>query len=77
MATGTANYEFKSDFARRNQAIGRAEGEAESVLKVLDARKVPLSGEVRDRILECRDKEQLDEWLVRAITADIVEELFD
>ncbi|TYK48958.1 hypothetical protein [Actinomadura decatromicini] len=73
VATGIADYEFKSDFARRNQAIG----EAESVVKVLDARKVPLSKEVRDRILECRDKEQLDEWLVRAAMAETVDELFD
>ncbi|TYB46878.1 hypothetical protein [Actinomadura chibensis] len=73
MSTGSTEYKFKSEIFLRHQAIG----EAEAVLKVLATRQVPVSDEVRERILECRDREQLDEWLSRAVTAETVDELFD
>jgi hypothetical protein len=47
----------------------RNEGEAQSVLKVLATRGVPVSEELRDRILACRDSATLDRWLSSALTA--------
>lgn len=87
--TGTAEYKFKSDFALRNQAIGeakgkakgkaegKAEGEAVLLLTVLKARRICVSDEVRDRVMACKDEQQLIEWATRAVTAESADELFD
>ncbi|MGI5203549.1 hypothetical protein ACQEU6_18495 [Spirillospora sp. CA-108201] len=72
-----ADYEFKSDLFLRSQARGEVMGEAKSVLKVLDARGLSVSDEMRERILACTDQEQLDQWLVRAATAERADHLFD
>ncbi|WP_329094283.1 hypothetical protein OG979_07805 [Actinomadura citrea] len=74
--TGIVDYEFKSDLFLRSQAKGKVRGEAESVLKVLDARGLSVSDEVRKQVLACTDQEQLDQWLVRAITVEHVDQLF-
>jgi len=70
-------YVFQSDVARLNQARGKAEGKAEDVLRVLAARNVAVTDEQRDRILACRDLEQLERWLVRAVTATSATDVFD
>ena len=77
-------YVFKSDLAVLNQAKGRAEGEAEGeakgraegVLRVLDARGVPVSDRQRARILACRDLSRLDRFLDQAAIATKASELF-
>jgi hypothetical protein len=78
--TGVAGYKYKSSPFRRTHAEGKAEGEvsgeAKSVLKVLDARGLSVSDEVREQILACADQDQLDQWLVRAATAESVDHLF-
>ena len=74
MASG--NYEFQSDFAKKHQAKGRAEGQAESLLAVLDARGLRASDEARARILGCTDAALLDAWLRRAVVIASVDELF-
>jgi hypothetical protein len=74
MAGGT--YEFQSDFAKKHQAKGRAEGRAEAVLDVLEARGVRVSDEARARILACTDAAQLAGWVRKAITVTSVDELF-
>jgi hypothetical protein len=74
MATGT--YEFQSDFAKKHQAKGRAEGLAEAILDVLDARGLAVSGEVRDRIVACTDAAQLATWHRKAVTAATVDQIF-
>ncbi|MFD0898784.1 hypothetical protein [Actinomadura sediminis] len=71
------DYELQSDFARRYEAKGEAKGEIKALLLVLEARKVCVSKEARGRIVECGDREQLEEWLRRAATVTSVEELFD
>ncbi|MGE3284873.1 MAG: hypothetical protein AB7J32_02075 [Pseudonocardia sp.] len=81
---GTSEYEYQSDFVRRFVFQGRVEGRvegqvearAQDVLAVLDARGVDVPPDVRDRILACTELEQLDTWLRRAATADVVDELF-
>ncbi|WP_046468322.1 hypothetical protein [Allosalinactinospora lopnorensis] len=75
MATGT--YEYRSDFARKYYGQGMAEGEAKGVVAVLAARGIPVSKEVRERILTCTDLDQVDTWLQRALTAKTVDDLFD
>lgn len=80
----TSTYEFQSDFARRYFSAGRVEGEAEgeargearAVLAVLDARGIEVPEVTRQRIRECTDLAQLDDWVRRAATASSVDELF-
>jgi hypothetical protein len=78
-------YQWQSDFAlkhiaegeARGRAEGKAEAKAEAILSVLQEREVRVSDETRDRIMGCTDPEQLQLWLVRAVTAESAEELFD
>jgi hypothetical protein len=84
----TATYEYQSEFARRyvaegeavgraeGQTVGRAEGEARAVLAVLEARGIGVTDEVRARITGCRDLDQLDGWVRRAVTVDSAHDLF-
>jgi flagellar biosynthesis/type III secretory pathway protein FliH len=57
------------------EARGKAEGKAEALFEVLAARGLDISEGARQRILACRDKEQLGAWLRSALTACSVEEL--
>jgi predicted transposase YdaD len=54
---------------RRGLARGRAEGRAEDVLRILDARGMAVTDEVRQRILTCTDIATLDRWFDRALKA--------
>ncbi|MGH3426125.1 MAG: hypothetical protein ACRDQZ_00875, partial [Mycobacteriales bacterium] len=73
-------HEYQSDFARRyffqGEAKGEAQGEARAVLGVLDARGVDVPADARIRITECRDLDQLDIWVRRAVTANSIQDLF-
>ncbi|MFF4241088.1 hypothetical protein ACFYYL_34890 [Actinomadura geliboluensis] len=77
-------YEWKSDFAKKHRAEGRAEGLAEAraegaaraVLIVLEARGITVSGETRQRITSCMDTDQLECWAKRAALVDKAEDLF-
>ncbi|MGV9781287.1 hypothetical protein [Nocardia farcinica] len=79
MSTGLRDYNFTSDFARKyfaeGEAQGEAIGEAKSVLTVLDARGITVSDQVRETILSCRDLDQLQKWLRRALEVGRAEEL--
>jgi hypothetical protein len=65
----------------RGEARARAEVQAktlaESVLRILDARDVPLNRSTRERILACRDLAQLDRWFDRALRAHSLAEVLD
>ncbi|MFA1544706.1 hypothetical protein [Actinomadura chokoriensis] len=76
VTTGTADYEFKSEPFLRTRAEGRAEGEAESLLLVLDGRGLVVSDAARERIMACRDESVLRAWLRRAGTIGSTDELF-
>jgi type IV secretory pathway VirD2 relaxase len=65
--------EYKSDFARHY----KAEGRAEMILAVLGARAVLIPDEVRVRLAECTDLEQLETWGRRAAMADSIEDVFN
>jgi len=79
MSTMTPGY--KSTFARTLHAEGLAEGlvegEARAVLRVLASRGLELSGDSAERIRACRDQDQLDVWLDRALSVNSAEEIFD
>lgn len=81
IALESAGYVYKSDFALRNQAIGKARAEAYGMAKmllvVLEGRDVRISAEVREQILGCADEGQLEIWGRRAATANTVVDLFD
>ncbi len=74
-------YEYRSDFARRyvaeGRAEGRAQGEAAALLMVLEARGIDVPGDSRDRIMTCGDLDQLGVWIRRAPSVESVDELFD
>jgi hypothetical protein len=54
----------------------QAEGRAEALLAVLEARGLPASAETRARILACTDDAQLDAWIRKAVGITSVDELF-
>lgn len=56
---------------------GKAEGRAEGLITVLEARGLDLSTEQKARILACTDFAVLDRWLRRAVSIGTVEELFE
>lgn len=53
----------------RGREEGQAEGVAESILRVLEARGVAVSPAQREEILHCSDRVRLDRWLLRAVQA--------
>jgi AcrR family transcriptional regulator len=55
---------------------GKAEGKAESVLRLLDARHLTPSEDQRQRVTSCTDSAQLDRWFDRAVTASTAAEVF-
>ncbi|GAA1508931.1 hypothetical protein GCM10009677_47230 [Sphaerisporangium rubeum] len=69
-----------SPFARehfgKGLAEGRTEGQAESLLTVIHMRGITVPGEVKERIMSCRDHDQLDTWLQRAVGATSLDEIF-
>jgi hypothetical protein len=69
-------YEYRSEFARGYFFKGRAEGEADAVLEVLDARGLDVTEDVRERVTGCTDIDQLRTWLRRAATARSIDEVF-
>lgn len=73
----TAGYEWKSDFAKAHRAEGRAEGEAEAVLLVLDARGIAVPNDIRKRVVDCTDIDRLKRWVQRAAVIDKAEDLLD
>lgn len=79
MANGT--YEYRSDFAKKYMAQGRAEGRAEgkvaAVLHILEVRGIALTDEQRRRISVCTDTRVIDRWIERAVSAASADQLFD
>jgi hypothetical protein len=75
---------FRSDFAKKYIAIGKAEGrerghaeaKAEDVLAFLAARGLPVPDDVAARVRACADLGLLDRWVRRAATVDRAEDLF-
>jgi hypothetical protein len=67
---------YESEFFQNIEAKGIAKGLAEAIFDVLESRDVPVSEEVRERILACPEPEQLQIWIRRAVTVGSAEQLF-
>jgi hypothetical protein len=69
--------QYHSDFCQRiynqgeatGEARGEARGEAKSILLVLEARGIPVSDAIREKILQCTDTDLLAAWVQRAAVA--------
>jgi hypothetical protein len=55
---------------------GRIEEAARIVLRILAARGLAVSADVREQVLRCADTSQLEAWADRAATASSIEEIF-
>ncbi|HEY1176539.1 MAG TPA: hypothetical protein VGF17_10300 [Phytomonospora sp.] len=73
----TAYAEARAKARAEAYAEGFAESTGWAVLQVLASRGLPLSEENAERIRECRDQDQLNAWLDRAVFADSAEKIFD
>jgi hypothetical protein len=79
---------YRSDFAKlyhgqgmdqgwaEGRAEGKVQGRAKAVLIVMAARGLTISPRVKARVKRCSDLNQLDEWLGRAATAQVAEQVF-
>lgn len=68
----TETYEYQSEFIRRYEA----RGEAKAVLMVLETRGVEVPENVRARMTDCSDLDQLTVWLRRAVTVASIQDRF-
>ena len=72
--------EWQSDYARRWVAEGeeraKAKSQARAVLKVLTVRGIAVPDEARNRINKCINLDLLDEWLIRVMTAEKIDDVF-
>lgn len=68
----TKDYQYQSEFARKYVA----QGEAEALLRVLALKQIEVPDAVRQRVMDCQDRAQLDAWLTRAVTATTLADVF-
>lgn len=77
----STRYGYKSEFMRGLAAEAEAEAEAragaKAVLAIFAARGISVRDDARERITNCTDVDQLDEWMRRAAVATSVDEIFD
>ncbi len=52
-------------------------GEVAALLTILDSRRVEVPGDIRTRIEQCTDLDQLRTWIRRAATAEKIQDLGD
>lgn len=55
----------------------RAQSGAEGILVILEQRGLDVSEDVRGRVMDCTDSELLRHRVTRAVTAPVVEEIFE
>ncbi|MER6557310.1 hypothetical protein ABT300_05995 [Streptomyces sp. NPDC001027] len=67
---------YKSYISEEIRDEGRAQGRAEDVLLVLEARGLDVSDELRARVTGCDDPDLLRDWLTRAVTVPSAEAIF-
>ena len=63
---------LKNEVTRRQVAFSKAD----SVIRVLKGRHLPVTAEQQERILSCLDFDTLERWLDQALTASSTDELF-
>jgi hypothetical protein len=59
------------------RAAGFAEGCAQSLVSIIEARGLALSPDQRRRILDCRDSSLLEQWTRRAVAVAKVSEIWE
>jgi hypothetical protein len=69
--------EYAESLLAEGETRGKAEGEARALLKVLEARGIAVSDQVREHVMACQDIAVLDAWLGRALVIESAERLFD
>lgn len=72
-----ATYEYQDESLRRSFHKGRAEGEAKSILAILDARGIAVSESEKNAIWECSDSAKLESMVRKALTVQSAAELFE
>ena len=70
-----AKAEGRAEGHAEGKAEGRAEGKAEALIVLLTARGIALDRATRERLLGERDAEQLDRWIVRAVSCTTLADL--
>ncbi|RRS01644.1 hypothetical protein [Glycomyces terrestris] len=65
-------YPYQSELLAEREARGRAEGEANALLIIIESRGLSLSDDERRRIETCQDLNELNSWLKLAATAPSV-----
>ena len=70
-------YESLAQVRNEGHDVGRDEGRALSVLKILTKRGIEVPSEVQARVLACRDVALLEGWLERAIDAKSLTDVMD
>ncbi|MBO0831411.1 MAG: hypothetical protein J2P29_05520 [Actinobacteria bacterium] len=73
----TVSTPFAKEHFGRGLAEGKAEGEANAIMLVLQARGLPVTAEQEARITGCTDLDQLNRWVARAVVVETTAELFD
>lgn len=73
----TETYEYTSAWTESLKAEGRVEGEAIMLLRVLERDSITVTEEARERILNCRDLEQIEFWLTKSKNIKHIDELFE
>lgn len=63
--------------AEQWRAPGRLQEAPRSLLLVLDARGLSVSPDLYERIMSTTDLDTLHNWVVRAVTASSIEDVFD
>lgn len=55
---------------------GLAEGKSSALLTILHARGMVVHDAIHERIMDCKDSAELDQWIARAIHAQSMDEVF-
>jgi hypothetical protein len=67
---------FIESFKKEGRQAGLAEGKAEDVLKLIDARGIKVTEEERGQVTASAGLTNLDKWFDRALTAKTAEDIF-
>ena len=73
----TTKWLVSSPFAKEHFGRGMAEGEADAIMLVLQARGLLVTAEQQARIAGCTDLDQLKRWVTRAAVVEAAADLFD
>ncbi|MEU6057707.1 hypothetical protein [Streptomyces sp. NPDC047097] len=68
--------ESREEGREEGREQGRSQGLAQALLLVLEGRGIALSEQERERITACEDSERLNQWMLRASTAESADEVF-